>query len=436
MKTKEIILLILIIAAGVFFYHAQTGKIDWEWADGIFVHYEDFSFEETIEIDPPFPPQIRIDNTHGDIEIQGDPGAQESISIRFDKRIWRKKETQAQEVADRLKLRVEKEPGALSLSTNRREFKRKRFETNFRILVPEGMDVLVENRYGKVTVDRVGRAEIENAYGEIEATNVSGDCRAENNYEDILIENVEGDCTVENGHSDTVIKGVRGKTTVTQRYGELHLEDLEMDVFIDAPHAEIYGTNFTGHTEIRNSYEEIILNDIGTAVIHGHYSDLEVNGADSLDISNRDAKIKLARIRGNIKAEGKSLEITAREIDAGTIDINTSYEVVALSDFSGRTTITLSNGKVRLEPRPLTGPIDVRGEYLDIFLLWPEGGAYPLEARSKGGDVIWELPVDPSFREVNDYSLLKAFVEEAGQPSISLSTTYSTIRIADKKPDS
>ena len=28
MKAKEVILLIFIIAAGVFFYHAQTGKID------------------------------------------------------------------------------------------------------------------------------------------------------------------------------------------------------------------------------------------------------------------------------------------------------------------------------------------------------------------------------------------------------------------------
>ena len=42
MKAKEIILLILIITVGIFFYHAQTGKIwiDWEWDEGIYFGQE------------------------------------------------------------------------------------------------------------------------------------------------------------------------------------------------------------------------------------------------------------------------------------------------------------------------------------------------------------------------------------------------------------
>ena len=59
MKAKEIFLLFFIIAAGIFFYHAQTGKldlsIDWGWNDWFLS--ESYEFEENRELTPPFPPE-------------------------------------------------------------------------------------------------------------------------------------------------------------------------------------------------------------------------------------------------------------------------------------------------------------------------------------------------------------------------------------------
>ncbi|HDZ26742.1 MAG TPA: hypothetical protein ENH65_09580, partial [Candidatus Aminicenantes bacterium] len=71
MKAKEIILLILIIAVGVTFYHAHTGKIYIDIDDHIFFDHEKFVYEEFQELEPPFPPQLKVINAHGDIEIQG-----------------------------------------------------------------------------------------------------------------------------------------------------------------------------------------------------------------------------------------------------------------------------------------------------------------------------------------------------------------------------
>ena len=73
MKAREIILLILIVAAGVFLYHAYTGTIDLDiyWDEELFFFFEPYEFEETHEIEPPFPAEINVINRNGEVEIQG-----------------------------------------------------------------------------------------------------------------------------------------------------------------------------------------------------------------------------------------------------------------------------------------------------------------------------------------------------------------------------
>ena len=90
MKTKEFILLILIIAVGVVFTHIYTEKWDvvFGWEDGWFLDTEEFSFEESKILEPPFPSQLQVINEYGDIEIIG--AEQENIQIQFTKRIRRR----------------------------------------------------------------------------------------------------------------------------------------------------------------------------------------------------------------------------------------------------------------------------------------------------------------------------------------------------------
>ena len=162
MKGKEIILLVLIIAVGIIFYHAQTGKIwiDWEWDEGLFIGQDEFVYEETEEISPPVAPRLIIDNYHGNVEVQG--ASRDSISITLEKKIYRRKQKEADEAAETLHLTVEKNNESIRLSTNREKFRNRRFRTNFRIAVPEVIDVEVKNSYGEVRISRVRQAEIRN----------------------------------------------------------------------------------------------------------------------------------------------------------------------------------------------------------------------------------------------------------------------------------
>jgi hypothetical protein len=430
MKGKEFLILILIIVVGVIFYHAQTGKLDWDWGDGFFFSYDDFVYEESEEIAPPYPDLIKVVNTHGDVEIEGTE--EDKISIIFKKRIWRRDEERAKEVSDRLKFTTDKTDQHILISTNRDEFRRTRFDTNFVIKIPEGMDVEVTNSYGHVKAYNIGKCTISNPYGEIYVEGASGATALKNRYEDIEVENVQSDCRIESRHSSVIALNIAGNAHVIHRYGKIHLEDIIKETTIEGSHSEVYGKNLTGQVNIDTSYKKIVLVNSGPIDIDTTRSPIEIDGAQQLvKIKNRYGKLKLDDIRGDLFVEGKDIQVTGSSIIGNSITISTSYRDVELTEFSGKVSITLSNGDIYLEPLPLTHPLDITGKYVDIKFRWPEGGKYPLEARTKGGDIHWELSDEPSSMKENGYSTIKAFIEELNNPKITISTTYGTIQFLD-----
>ena len=432
MKAKEIVLLILIIVAGVFFYHAYTGELDvyFDFNGHFFFFTDEFVYEEFQELEPPYPSPLQIINAHGDIEIQGTD--EERITISFQKKIWRKNEEQAREVSDKLKMIIHKDVDQLIITTNRDEFKRRNFKTSFRITLPSGMDVEVKNSYGTVHVSKVGKTNITNRHGKIIASDIAGELAIKNNYRDVEVENVQSDCQIENKHSGVYISKVEGKVQITNRYGKIHLENISQDVKIEGLHSEVYGENLRGSVEVDNSYRKITLFDVGPTKITGHHSNVEVEHARGyLDIKDNYGKVKVNNIQGDLTISGKSLDVYGKTIVGQKIYVSSSYRNIELSEFSGKTTILLSHGEIILEPSPLTHPIEVNGEYAGIKFVWPLGGKYPIEAKTKNGDIKWKLPVELTFQEENDFTTIKAFLQEKDNPSIFLSTSYRTIWIEE-----
>jgi hypothetical protein len=430
MKAKEIILLILIIVAGVFFYHAYTGKLGvfFEF-DGIF-SLDEFTFEEFEEFGPPLPERLKITNAHGDIEIQGIN--EERVTISFQKKAWRRNEAQAREAQAELKMVVLREPQQIAISTNRGGLKKRAIKTNFKIFLPQRMNVEVENSHGEVRVIKTGKASIANRHGKIIASNVLGGLTIKNSHGDIEINNIQSDCKLESEYSTMLADHVEGKMEIDHAYGKIHLENASQGVRINGPHTEVFGRNLTGPVEIQSSYEKIALFEVGPTKIAGHNSFVEVDGArEYLDIKDDYGKVKINNIQGNLFIDGKNLEVFGKKIAGQEISVRSSYRDISLSEFSGRTTVILSNGKIFLRPYPLTHPVEVRAEYSEIRFYWPQGGKYPLEARAKNGEIKWGLASELSLQEENGFSTIKAFLEEKENPSIFLSTSYGAIRIEE-----
>jgi hypothetical protein len=430
MKAKEIILLILIIVAGVTFYHAHTGKIYIDIDDHIFFDHEKFVYEEFQELEPPFPPQLRVTNAHGDIEIQGtDEGR---ITVSFEKTIWRRNEEKAKEIADELKMIIDKDPQQLTISTNRSEFRRRNFRTNFKISLPAGMDIDVNNSYGEVKTVKVGNTNIKNRHGKIIASDIAGELLIKNSYKDIEVENVQSDCQIEGKHADVFVNGVKGKTQVVHRYGKVHLENISQEVKIEGSHSGVYGANLMESVEVTTSYKKIALFDVGPTKIRARHSPVEIEGArEYVDIEDNYSKVKVDNLQGDLVVDGKNLGVYGKTIVGQKIYITSSYRNIELSEFSGKTTILLEHGEIVLDPSPLTHPIEVKGKYTGIKFYWPLTEKYPFEAKAKNGDIKWRLPDEISIQEEDHMSIVKAFLEEKEKPSIFLSTSYRTIRIEE-----
>jgi hypothetical protein len=432
MKAKEIILLILIIAAGIFFYHAQTGKIwiDWDWDEGIFFGQEEFVYEDSEEIVPPFPPNLFIDNAHGHVEVEGTE--RESISVTLEKRIFRREEKEADEAAEKLRMIVEKEGSGIRISSNRDDMRKQRFRTNFKVSIPERMAVQVTNSYGEVRISRAGETEIRNPNGRVYAEDIAGNLIVKNSYKLVEAEKVQGECRVESRSSSVFVIGIQGNAHIAHRYGKVYLEDIGGSATVDGSNLQVDGQNVAGLFDIRTSYKKIGLSDVGPVQIRADNCRVIIKGAkNSVDIENRYGKIELYDIRGNLRVDGRNLEVYGHSVIGETISVSTSYRKVELTGFQGKTEITHSNGDVNLEPLPLTYPIEVRGRYTDIRFYWKSGETNPLEARTKGGDIEWDLSEKLIREEENGYSVLKAFDTEENKPSIFLLTEYGSIRIQE-----
>ncbi len=187
--------------------------------------------------------------------------------------------------------------------------------------------------------------------------------------------------------------------------------------------------------DIITSYKNVILLNVGPTKITNKQSRIEVDGIrESLDIFHRYGKVELSNLQGNLFIDGKNVGVYGKSVVGGSISISSSYRDVDLTGFSGKTTITLSHGDVRLDPLPLTHPIRVEGKYAKISLLWPDQEKYPFEAHAKGGDIKWNLPFELSYEQDNSTKTVKAFSWETDKPSIYFSTSYRSISV-DEHPE-
>ena len=432
MKAKEIFLLIFIILVGVFITQVHTGKLDLDfgWEDSMLFGYDEFVFEETEEIESSLAEELHIRNSHGSIEIFGTD--EDKITISFKKKIWRKEEAEAQDIANQLKMNIDNNGLTLNISTNRQEFRKKRIDTDFFIAVPERMNVTVVNSYGLVRTEKVANTEITNHYGEVFVSDIRGELKVSNSYDDIEIEQVESNCKIEASHSSVTISHIQGTIEIQNRHGRLVMEDITNDILVRTPYSKIYGWDISGALDIENSYEKIELTNVGPVKIVANQSLIDIDGADGdINIINRYDKVRLKNIKGNVSVDGKNLGISGNGVHGDKITLSSTYEDIEFDNFSGKTSISLSHGNLSLSPSPLTFPLEVKGSHADIKFFWPENERYPLEAQAEQGDIQWKLDAEIDYQKDNGLSIVKAFLEETDKPTVFLSTTYGTIWIEE-----
>lgn len=429
MKLREFVLLVLIILAGTAVYFYQTGKWDLSWTitDDFILSGKEYSFEESQIIEDPMLTELRVANSHGWVEIRGEN--RRDISLTFKKKIRRKNEQEAIEVAGKLKPIQEKSDNILALSTNRQDFKKKGFETGFILLVPENLNVEIENSYGPVTVQSVQNLKVRNRHGKVRASEIASLWDVETSFGDVEIKKMSAGGNVRNSHADILVYQASGDIAVENRHGSVRLDDIEGRVKITGRHTEVNLQNVKQDASIETSHEKVYLFNVNGARIKARHSDVkayQING--HLAVSTTYASVQVAGVEGDLSVDGKNVKLLASEVKAQKINIDTSYENISLDNFSGQTEIKLRHSDLSLKPLSLNSPIDVFSEYCNIKFYWPEGEKAGVELSAKNGAVKWQLSEQPDWKQENGTSFLKAFSQN-GPVTIKISTTYGDVTV-------
>jgi DUF4097 and DUF4098 domain-containing protein YvlB len=434
MKFREVLLVVVLILAGFVFFQFKTGRWDingdwnWDWPGGFGPFSREVTAEETQTIEGPLPAAIEVENGHGWVEVRG--ADQETVQLTFKKVAWRRTEEEAKDIVARLKYTVTKAADKLTLATNRDDFARKSFETAFILTVPRAMSVRVVNGYGVVRIDGVAAATVRNSHGEVFVSDIKGACGVETSYEDVEVQRITGECRVTNKNGDVRAGTVGGDLWIETSYAEVDVEDAGGKADIRGSNVDVDARRVAGAVTVDTSYERVYLADVGPAEVTARNAAVtaeDVRG--DLKIQTSYGPVQATRVRGDLVISAENAAVTANEIGGAKIDVATSYEKVSLARFSAEVTVVNRNATVSLGPLDLKHGMDVRNEYGEIQLGWPEGESARLEAQAKGGTVHWGLAEKPDVDQTNGTSVIKAFSARAAAPLIFLATRYDDIRI-------
>jgi DUF4097 and DUF4098 domain-containing protein YvlB len=252
----------------------------------------------------------------------------------------------------------------------------------------------------------------------------------ETSYDDIDVQRVGGECRIVNRNGDVRAGSVEGDLWVETSYAHVDVADAGGKADIRGSNVDVDARRVAGAVTVDTTYEKVYLADVGPAVVTARNTAVTVDGVrGDLEIRTSYDAIQVSRVQGDLLVTADNSAVTADVIGGGTIDVTTSYEKVALSGFSAEVRVSNRNGNVTLAPLDLKHGMDVRNEYGEITLAWPDGETARLEAQSKGGTVHWGLAERPDIDQSNGVSLVKAFTANAAAPLIYLSTRYDDVRI-------
>lgn len=432
MKAKEVILLIFIILLGVGFHYLQDFRISVDsWSFG-HLKGQPYTFEENLILSPS--KTLEILNDHGQVEVQG--AEVNEISITLEKRVWARNAEEARNIAGKLQILTTESEDNRVISSNRNTFRKKSFETGFRLTVPYKTAVRIKNSHGPVRVLRVQEAEVTNKHDKVDIFEISGPVKVVNAFDDVSITDISGSCQVEASHASLLLSRVTGPVQVDCAHEEIELFDLRNSLNLESRHSKINAVKIAGPADISGSYEPISLTEsTGAISIKGHHSPITVdNLKGTLKIENIYEPVKISNIEGDVTISGKSLALNGNHIRAKKIYVRTSYEDIRLDDFSGELVLEIEHGDVFLAPAQTIPvcPIEVIARYSDIKFIWPAGQTFPFQAQSRGGDVRWNLSLPYSEKKTNGTALLRAFPAQEEKPLVNLSTTFGTIKIEEK----
>jgi DUF4097 and DUF4098 domain-containing protein YvlB len=383
---------------------------------------EPYSFTEQTLISQNVPSgaRITIDNRFGDVRVNG---GSTSLRATLIKTVKAASSKDAREVADGIKLVVEKTTEGFNISAVTAHAGQQSGAT-IQVETPAAVGLSMNGSNGSLVAARIeGSVAVNATNGQVRLSDITGSVHLSLNNSDVEASRIRGDL-VGAGARNAHFSGVSGGVDIRASNGVVEVGDVSGPVRVEGSSCRIRAEDLRDRADLRTRSGAVDVARATTLTVEAPLS--EVRATDirgDLRVNSSGRAITVGSVTGAIKIVADRSPVTADEIN-GRVDIETSKAAVSLRNFHGAVRLQTSYNLATLEA--VTSPrsdIDVENNHGDIKLVLPGFSTFQLNATSRSGLI---KPIG-----FGDYAapLKENLSFGSGGPAVTLRTSYGSITL-------
>jgi DUF4097 and DUF4098 domain-containing protein YvlB len=394
----------------------------------------DFSYSARLIIRVPAGQSVKVDNSYGDVLIEGVRGAHRVINQSGT-------------------VRVEDCGGQLEV------------DNSYALVEVSGFKgpVDIENSSGEVSLKSIeGNASVVSSYKPVTFSTIGGNLTVRSESADVTGSGVAGDCEITTSYKGIDVRGVKGRLIVSGQSASVTADDISKDTVVESSYkpvrvtrvgggvkvqsdsAAVTADDIGGDVFIRSSYNEIAVSNVrgsvdvdgdsalvsvrgiqGNARVATSYKDTEAATIGGwLDVRSQSGGVKASdikqsvsivtsynpvevyRVGGSLNVDGDSAGVLAEDI-SGDVVVRNSYKYVILRRTSGSIVVHGDSSPVEVDEiksLPAGGRIEILTSYKPVTLTLPADAEVAIQAKSEYGKISSDFPVFLSGTDPNTVS--------------------------------
>jgi hypothetical protein len=234
---------------------------------------------------------------------------------------------------------------------------------------------MIWNDHGRVEASGIARADVRTSFDDVRVERIAGPVKIDARQGAVEATDLGAELTLKARHGDVEVVGIAGQADLDIQHGKLTArrtagveakvsygyvtaDEVEGDLRVEARHAGARIADVTGPVEIQTSYDGI----------------------------------HLERISGNVRVSVRGGGVTARGL-GGEVHVRVRGDDVSIDGFRGPVDVEAEGGDVLLMTDiPITEAVTVSAKRGAVRLEVPAGSRFDLEAESRGGDLVLDVP--------------------------------------------
>jgi hypothetical protein len=382
MRRKEIFLIVILILFGLLYHLYKTGEED------VFIscsngsrnlldkeHLHEFagikSVYDNIRV-------LEIENPAGNIQIGRSNGSQ--VEVKWIKQIYHRNENRVAGIREEIDVRPSQINGRLKFEAiSKGAFPYRRARIVFNVLIPEGVELQLMNRYGDIDIEKTEKnVTIDNKYGNIMAKDIGAEMR------------------IRHGYGQVVLERIKGSLIVVSKYSTVKISDTQ------------------------------------ALEIEGRHTRMQLFGIKrGIRLTNTHDSIELSDVKGDVDLNARHCRIKLLNIDSRYLIVKNSYNNVNIENLWAREAdFVVSHGNLNIEFFEVEDQVNIRGKHSDILLNYTQNLNPSFNINLTYGKIINTTSLK---LEGVKGKYKQEFAGQAGKPEIIINNKYGNVKLMNSE---